>query len=665
MNQQIVAAMTTILSVEGVSRTFITDLIFSDVTFQIQEREHVALVGVNGSGKSTLMQMVAGLDEPDTGRIVRKNDLRVTYLAQEATFSGDKTIREAALEAFERVHAIEHEMDQIQNAMTSAKGGELDRLMSDYGRLSEQFEFLGGYEIDFRTDQVLSGLGFSEEEFGWQAKYLSGGQKTRLALARALLGEPDLLLLDEPTNHLDLNALEWLEGFLRSWNRAFLVVSHDRYFLDRVTTRTLDMNFGRLDDYPASYNRFVKLREERRERWWSEYKAQQEYIKTTEEFIRKYKAGQRTKEAQGRETRLARMERIERPDEGKSLKATLPDAARSGRIVLNIKPVTIGYRGTEYSPEDTVLVKTSDELQIERESRVSLAGPNGGGKTTFLRTILGEIPPLSGTFSFGTNVKVAYYAQGHEGLDTSLTVLETIREARPMEEGAARNLLGRYLFSDDDVFKPVSALSGGERSRLALAKLTLEEANFLILDEPTNHLDIESREALEQLLSEYDGTILFVSHDRYFIDVIATHVWAIADGTITVHVGNYSDYARRTATSAKSSTGPVKASNGKGQQEAEPAEKSSGSPRMRPSDKEIKQTEKKVKDLEREISRLEEQLNSLSEELAAASESGNVERISEAGASYESTQDELDTVYETWAELTEELNQKTAAVRNA
>jgi ATP-binding cassette, subfamily F, member 3 len=656
--------MTTILSVEGVSRTFITDLIFSDVTFQIQEREHVALVGINGSGKSTLMQMVAGLDEPDTGRIVRKNDLRVTYLAQEATFAGDQTIREAALEAFERVHDIEREMEQVQNAMAGARGNELDRLMADYGRLSEQFEFLGGYEIDFRTDQVLSGLGFSEEEFGWQARHLSGGQKTRLALARALLGDPDLLLLDEPTNHLDLKALEWLEEFLRNWNRAFLVVSHDRYFLDRVTTRTLDMNFGRLDDYPASYNRFVKLKKERLERWWTEYEAQQEYIKRTEEFIRKYKAGQRTKEAQGRETRLARMNRIERPEDARSLNASLPAAARSGRIVLNIKPITVGYRGTEYSPSDTVLVKTTDELQIERGDRISLVGPNGGGKTTFLRTILGEIPALSGTFSFGTNVKVAYYAQGHEGLDTSLTVLDTIRDARPMEEGAARNLLGRYLFSDDDVFKPVSALSGGERSRLALAKLTLEEANFLILDEPTNHLDIESREALEQLLSEYDGTILFVSHDRYFIDVIATHIWAIADLGVTVHVGNYSDYARRSTTQTPTTGTSPASSNGKKDRSADTQPKQSGSPRMRPSDKEIRQTEKKVKELERQISQLEEKLNTLSEELAAASESGDVERIAEAGNSYESTQDELDTVYEQWAELTEELNEKTAAVRN-
>jgi ATP-binding cassette, subfamily F, member 3 len=653
--------MTTILSVEGVSRTFITDLIFSDVTFQIQEREHVALVGINGSGKSTLMRMVAGLDEPDTGRIVRKSGLRTTYLAQEAQFEGEHTVRETALMAFDRVRGIEREIEAVQDDMADASGKELDRLMHRYGSLTEQFEFLGGYEMEFRTDQVLSGLGFSEEEFAWQARHLSGGQKTRLALAQALLGDPDLLLLDEPTNHLDLKALEWLEEFLRNWNRAFLVVSHDRYFLDRVTTRTLDMNFGRLDDYPASYNRFVRLRQEHRERWMKEYEAQQEFIKRTEEFIRKYKAGQRTKEAQGRETRLARVERVEKPEEQKALRASLPAAARSGRIVLSTKPLSVGYSGSSRGESDAFLLKTG-ELLIERGERVSIVGPNGGGKTTLLRTILGEIPALDGTFSFGTNVKPAYYAQGHEGLDTSITVLETIREARPMEEGAARNLLGRYLFSDDEVFKPVSALSGGERSRLALAKLTLEEANFLILDEPTNHLDIESREALELLLKEYDGTILFVSHDRYFIDVIATHIWAIEEKRISVHVGNYSDYARRrsslNAGAASQPRSAVKDSD-------HGTSGKSGSPRLRPSDKEIRQAEKKMKELEREISRLEERLNSLSEDLAAASEVGDVERIASSGEQYESTQEELDSVYEQWAELTEDLTEKAEALRNA
>jgi ATP-binding cassette, subfamily F, member 3 len=652
--------MTTILSVEGISKTFVTDLIFREVTFQIQEREHVALVGVNGSGKSTLMQIVAGLEEPDTGRVVRKSWLRTTYLAQEARFTGEETVREAAILAFERARSIEREMHEVQSRMADSAGNQLDELMHRYSELSEKFEFLGGFEMEHRTDQVLSGLGFREEEFNWKARHLSGGQKTRLALARALLGDPDLLLLDEPTNHLDLHALEWLEDFLRSWNRAFVVVSNDRYFLDRVTTRTLEMNFGRLDDYPASYNRFLKLREERRRRHIAEYEAQQEYIRHTEEFIRKYKAGQRSKEARGRETRLARLERIEKPQEQKTLKVSLPEAARSGRVVLSTTPLTIGYKNNSRNESDTILLRTG-ELQIERGDRVSLVGPNGGGKTTFLRTLLGETAALSGQFDCGTNVKPAYYAQGHEGLDLSQTALGTIQEARPMEEGAARNLLGRYLFSDDDVFKSVSALSGGERSRLALAKLTLEEANFLILDEPTNHLDIESREALEALLSEYDGTILFVSHDRYFIDQIATQVWAIENSQLNVYLGNYSDFARRRR-STESANQPATATDIR-----EPkAERQPRSRRRdRPSDKEVRDTEQRVKALEREISTLEGRLNQLTSELTAASDAGNVEEIAQIGHDYEAAQDQLDAAYERWAELTEHLRVQTEAIRNA
>jgi ATP-binding cassette, subfamily F, member 3 len=640
--------MATILSIEDLSKTFITDLIFSGVTFQIQEREHVAVVGINGSGKSTLLKIIAGLEEPDSGRVMHRSGLRITYLAQEARFDGVQTVREAALAAFERAHEVERSLNDVESRMASATGAKLDELITRQEELRLEFEHLGGYEMDHRTDQVLSGLGFAETEWSWQARHLSGGQKTRLALAQALLGDPDLLLLDEPTNHLDLATLEWLEGFLKSWNRAFMVVSHDRYFLDQVTTRTLEMNFGRLDDYPASYNRFLKLREERRRREWVEYEAQQEYIRQTEEFIRKYKAGQRSKEARGRETRLARLERLERPQEHKTLNARLPSAARSGRVVLSTKPLKIGFKSSRQTAQETVLLQTN-ELEIERENRVALIGPNGGGKTTFLRTLLGEIPPLSGTFNFGTNVKPAYYAQGHEGLDLDKSVLRTIRDARPMEEGAARTLLGRFLFSDDDVFKPVSALSGGERSRLALAKLTLEEANFLILDEPTNHLDIESREALEELLKTYDGTILFVSHDRYFIDQIATHVWVIQDHRLHIHLGNYSDYARRLANQSTHSPATMP------ERVSEREKQSSERRGQRISDKELRNASQRVRALEREIATLEQRLNALSAELAQATESGDVEHIAALGESYEQTQDHLDAVYEEWTEKSEQL----------
>jgi ATP-binding cassette subfamily F protein 3 len=543
-------ADTTILTVNGLMRRFITDIIFQDISFQIQEREHVALVGANGSGKSTLLKIMAGLDEPTEGGIVRLTGLRVTYQAQEASFTEERSLYHEALDAFSAVRATGERMAALEQQMAGADGDQLDALFEEYAHLSNEFETHGGYEMEHRTKAVISGLGFLEEMWEQPVRQLSGGQKTRLALAKALLSDPDLLMLDEPTNHLDLQAIEWLEGFMRNWNRAFIVVSHDRYFLDRVTNRTLEMHFGTLEDYPAGYSRYLKLREERLVRRWKEYEEQQEFIARTEEFIRKYKAGQRTREAQGRETRLARLERLERPRESPKLHLRM-------RIVLTVKPMKIGFRPNNGSGESVVLVETTKELNIERGDRVALLGPNGSGKTTTLRTLVGELETLKGRIEFGTNVKIAYYAQGHEGLDPTRNVLDTLLHDQMMGEEAARNLLGRFLFSNDDVYKPVSALSGGERSRLALARLTLERANLLVLDEPTNHLDISAREVLEEVLDGYDGTMLFVSHDRYFVDRIANRVWEIDDGTIATYLGNYTDMQRQKARRAEQATAPA------------------------------------------------------------------------------------------------------------
>ncbi len=545
---------TTILTVQDVSKRFITDVIFSDVTFQMNEREHVALVGTNGAGKSTLLKIIAGVEEPTEGSIVYQNGLRLAYQAQEARFDEDRTLYEEAFEAFAHVRAIAERMAALEQEMAGADGEALDTMFEEYARLSTEFETHGGYEMEHRTEAVLHGLGFPEEMFSDPVKQLSGGQKTRVALAKALLSEPDLLMLDEPTNHLDLEAIEWLENFMRNWNRAFIVVSHDRYFLDRVTSRTLDMAFGKLEDYPGGYNRYLKLREERMARRLKEYEEQQEFINRTEEFIRKYKAGQRSKEARGRETRLARVERIERPQEHVQLHLRMRADLRSSRNVLTVKPITVGYkpRPEMGETESDIMVQTFGELTIERGDRVALLGPNGSGKTTTLRTFVGQLEALKGRVEFGTNVKVAYYQQGHEGLDPNLNALDTILHDQNMGEEAARNLLGRFLFSGDDAYKPVSALSGGERSRLALARLTLARANFLVLDEPTNHLDISAREVLEDVLDGYDGTMLFVSHDRYFVDRIANRIWLIEDQTIATYIGNYTDMQRQRARLAAS-----------------------------------------------------------------------------------------------------------------
>lgn len=639
---------TTLLTVTGLQKSFGSEEIFADVSFQVADREHVALVGVNGAGKSTILRIIAGIEDPTAGSLVVSSGLQVTYLPQEARFDSDRTVREESRLAFAPVLAAADRMREIERQMADA-GGDLERLLEEYDRLQTRFEAHGGYDVEHRTDEVLHGLGFSFEQFDQPVNQLSGGQKTRVALAKALLGDPDLLLLDEPTNHLDLEMLEWLEGFLQSWGGACLNVSHDRYFLDRVTTRTLEVGFGRLEDYPAPYTRYLKLREERMARRWKEYEEQQEFIARTEEFIRKYKAGQRSREARGRETRLARLERLDRPQEHDELNINLRPAMRSGRSVLSTKPLQAGYpaRPSAGVSAQSVLLATP-ELTIERGDRVALIGPNGSGKTTLLKTLVGEIPPLKGQFQLGTNVKLGYYAQAHEQLGHGGTPLSTILGAAPMGEEAARTYLGRFLFTGDDVYKPVGGLSGGERSRLALAMLLLQHANFLVLDEPTNHLDISAREALEVMLSGFEGTILFVSHDRYFIDRIATRVWAIQDDGFRLFLGNYTDYQRQLgrrqdAAAKQPAPPPIPV--------AEP--KPDGRERHRAADD--GRALKTLTQIERDIARLEGKLNEISDALTVASIDEDVEAIGRLGGEYERLQGDLEAAYARWEEMTAQL----------
>ncbi|MEJ7761174.1 MAG: ABC-F family ATP-binding cassette domain-containing protein [Thermomicrobiales bacterium] len=667
-------AASIILTVSDLAKTFGATPIFSGVGFQVAEREHVALVGVNGAGKSTVLQIIAGAERSDGGTIIKATGTRVTYLPQEARFDSDRGVRAETRSAFDEVILAGERMREIEAEMAGADEATLDALMTEYDRLQSRFETAGGYDIEHRTDEVLHGLGFTEDQYDEPVNRLSGGQKTRVALAKALLADPDLLLLDEPTNHLDLEMLEWLETFLRGWHGACLIVSHDRYFLDRVTTRTLDLAFGRLEDYPAPYARYLELREERMERRQKEFEEQQAFIARTEEFIRKYKAGQRSREARGRQTRLERLERIAAPREHQALSLKMGGATRSGRIVLSTGPMRVGYvAGGEDAGR--VLVE-SGPLEIERGDRVGLLGPNGSGKTTFLRTLTGAIPPLKGRFQFGTNVKVGYYAQTHEQLHREGTPLSVIIGTQSMSDEAARTYLGRFLFSNDDVLKRIDALSGGERSRLALAVLLLQQANVLVLDEPTNHLDIRARETLEEMLLQFDGTILFVSHDRYFMDRIATRTWSIEDGRVKTYLGNYTDFQRQlghreeaeaqavrdaaTGTAAKRTTpepvivparpvagtnghvAPDGATNGHGAAEIGSA---------RASSRQAERAKKGTLQVEREIAKLEGRLNELSDALAVASIDADGEAVGRLGQEYERVQGDLDEAYRKWEEL--------------
>lgn len=646
-------AASTILTVNDLAKSFGPDHIFSDVSFQIADREHVALVGVNGAGKSTILRIVAGFDVPSSGEVAVARGARMAVLSQEPRFDVDRTVREEAQLAFEGALSALARMRELETAMQSASNGLLDELFQEYERLSVHFEVAGGYDVEHRTDEVLSGLGFSGDQVNESVTTLSGGQKTRVSLAKALLSEPDLLLLDEPTNHLDLGMLEWLEGFLASWRGAFLVVSHDRYFLDRVTHRTLDLSFGRLEDYPAAYGRFLELREERLERRRQEYDEQQALIARTEDFIRRYKAGQRSREARGRQTRLDRLDRIDRPEEHGGLKLHANPTLRSGREVITATPLRVGYQD---QGSERLLVMTP-ELRVERGDRVAIIGDNGSGKSTLLKVIVGELPALKGRVGFGTNVKPGYYAQGHEGLPLEGSPLSVLLARQPMGEESARTYLARFLFGADEVERSISALSGGERSRLALACLLVEGSNLLILDEPTNHLDIQARETLEEMLATYDGSVLFVSHDRFFIDRVATRVWEIEDGTLTSYLGNYSDSLgqkarRNSAASIESKLQPRPVAS---RIDSQPDIRRSG-------ENSESRLQRRMVAAERDIGKLEGTLNELSDAIAIAGVDGNRDALALLSDEYARAQDQLDEAYALWEEFNTQIVAMTSVV---
>jgi ATP-binding cassette subfamily F protein 3 len=627
----------TILTVEGASKRYGTQEIFRDLRFQLLERERVGLVGPNGAGKSTLLRIIAGLERPDSGRVIARRGLRIGYVPQEPDLPRGHTVLEAALDALAHLRALSDELVALTEAIASSRDEEEHaQLLARYEAVSTRFEAAGGWELDVQARTVLAGLGFAESQLAWPVEHLSGGQRTRLALARALLSDPDLLLLDEPTNHLDLPALSWLESFLQRWRGTVLVVAHDRYFLDQITTRTLELSFGRIEEYPGNYSRYLELRAQRFAERLAAYEQQQEYIRKEEAFIQRYRAGQRAREARGRATKLARLERLEPPREMERLQLALVQGGTSSRTVLTTTPLVIGYPGT-------VLLRTP-ELVIQRGERIAIVGPNGAGKTTLLRTLAGELAPLSGSLRYGTGVKLAFLPQ-EPRLDERRTVLETLLRQHAASEEEARRLAARFLFHGDEVFKPVSALSGGERRRLALALLTLERPNLLFLDEPTNHLDLPSREALEAVLGEFAGTLLFVSHDRYFIDRLATMLWVIEGAELRVWFGGYSEY-QRTHHATAIAPPPRHPSP------EQPLAPEPGRPRRSRSPRQI---EREVAQVERTIEQLEARVRQIADELDEATARHDVETIAELGATYDALTRELEQAYARWEHLQEEL----------
>lgn len=528
-----------LLQTNNVARRFGAETLFHKINFQIQDRGRVALVGRNGAGKTTLLKIIAGINPPDDGDVSMRKDCQIGYLAQDQGLSSDQTIWDEMNAVFAKLHQQERQIQQLEQQISSLdpQAANYQDVLNTYDQVQNAFSQNGGYTYEAKIKSVLHGFHFEADRYQTVINTLSGGQKTQIALAKLLLQEPDLLILDEPTNHLDMQVLAWLEDYLKSYDGALLLVSHDRYFLDRIVNEVFDLENQTLTHYSGNYSAFTTHKQERLKAEWKQYEKQQTEINKLEDFVnRNIVRASTTKRAQARRKQLEKMDRLDRPEvDDSSIHFTFSADHPSGNIVLDVADATIGY-------PDKILAHPVN-FEIRKHQRVAIIGPNGVGKSTLLKSILNKISLLGGHVKTGANVQIGYYDQEQQVLHPQKTVLEEVWDDYPtVDEKNIRSLLGSFLFVGDDVFKPVSALSGGEKARLQLTKLSFEHANFLILDEPTNHLDIDSREVLEQAINEFDGTVLFVSHDRYFINQVATDILALDQTGAQHFVGNYDDY---------------------------------------------------------------------------------------------------------------------------
>jgi ATP-binding cassette subfamily F protein 3 len=613
------------------------------VSFQINPGEKVGLVGRNGAGKTTLFRLITGEETPDHGTIEKMRGLRPGILSQHVDFKGAETVMEAALSVFDNLRSIESRMRELEHLMTVSAGSELSQVMHEYSDLQHEFEREDGFTIQSRAEAVLLGLGFTKEEFNKASAGLSGGEKNRLGLVRLLLQQPDILLLDEPTNHLDVEAVEWLEDFLSEYKSAYIIISHDRFFLDHTVTRILELENGRVDNYSGNYSKYLEERELRRQQQIRTYEQQQEMIAKTGDFIRRNIAGQKTKQARSRRKMLEKIERVESVQNLDTANFQLKPVTRTGDQVLILKGLSVGY--------PTKTLATDITLTLRRGERLGIIGGNGTGKTTLLRTLIGKHRELGGEMRWGTGVNFGYYDQQLRLIDETNDVINELRTVAPstITDGELRSFLARFLFVNDDVFKPVSALSGGEKGRLSLSKLIWSRLNVLVLDEPTNHLDIASCEALEDALNEYDGTIITVSHDRYFLDRIATHILFFGESGVEFFDGGYSEFyeahhrsIKEAAEAAKEAVRAEEAARRAAQQKAEAAKngasKNSKSKRRQISPEKIEQ---EIHQVEAEMQQISTQM--LTEEIAR-----DHLRLLEMGNQYQLLEEKLQQLYQTW-----------------
>jgi len=631
-----------ILQANKIERSFAGEVLFDNINLQVDERERIALVGKNGAGKSTLLKILVGEEEPTSGEINKKKDISLSYLAQDSRFESENTIYDEMLHVFDDLRQTEKQLRQMELEMGEKSGEDLDKLMSDYDRLSENFRQAGGftYEADIRT--ILNGFKFDESMWQMKIAELSGGQNTRLALAKMLLEKPNLLVLDEPTNHLDIETIAWLENYLVNYSGALIIVSHDRYFLDKVATITLDLTKHSLDRYVGNYSRFVELKEQKLATEAKNYEKQQKEIAALEDFVnRNLVRASTTKRAQSRRKQLEKMERLDKPEAGKkSANMTFQSEKTSGNVVLTVENAAIGYDGE--------ILSEPINLDLRKMNAVAIVGPNGIGKSTFIKSIVEQIPFIKGEKRFGANVEVGYYDQTQSKLTASNTVLDELwNDFKLTPEVEIRNRLGAFLFSGDDVKKSVGMLSGGEKARLLLAKLSMENNNFLILDEPTNHLDIDSKEVLENALIDFDGTLLFVSHDRYFINRVATHVLELSENGSTLYLGDYDYYVEKKAEVEMSQTEETSTSN-----QAKEASPVNDYQAQKENQKEVRKLMRQIESLEAEIEELESQSQAISEQML---ETNDAEKLMELQAELDKISHRQEEAMLEWEELSEQV----------
>ena len=637
-----------VITASNLSKSFGPDDIFEGISFSIPRQARISIVGPNGVGKTTLLKILLGEDVPNSGSVQYTKDLTIGYLPQEATLDEQGTLWEMGMNAFSDLIAMQAELEACMEAMTDPERAE--EAVSRYGSLEQTFERRGGYTYDVQIKQTFAGLGFDEADYQRPLAQLSGGQRTRALLAKLLLVRPDVLMLDEPTNHLDIQAVEWLEAFLKDWDGALVVVSHDRYFLDQVAKTIWEMTPS-LEVYRGNYSAYLAQREERYSRRLAEYEAQAAFIEKEQEFIRRNIAGQNTHQAKGRQRRLERLledtQLAPPPSEPRRMHINLNTKGRSGELVLRTHDLQVGYHD-----EGRPLFDCPD-LVLLRQECAAIIGPNGAGKTTFLKTILEQIPPFSGKVQLGASLDIGYFAQAHEGLKAERTLMAEIDSmGRKMLPAEMRNYLAKFLFKGDDVFRRVSTLSGGERGRLALAKLSLSDANLLLLDEPTNHLDLHTQEVLESVLSNFPGTILLVSHDRYLIDSLATQIWEVDSQGRTLHVfkGSYTEYRVQQVKQAEQQA--VALDSGP-ETETEQRRPTVRTEKKALSKYEQKKTRNRLAAIEREVAALEADQALVSSALENPPEDPiQVQRL---GEKYVDLQTQVDTLLAEWAKLEAQL----------